>query len=358
MRVSAVALSKQIHFFKSIIVSNFQRLNFPFKLGYIVTYRCNMKCGMCNIWKKPLNEKELTLGEVENFFRRANRFSWVSITGGESFLRKDLPELIDIVLFYCDRLSVLHFATNGQLTEKILDLRDHIRKRRKDLRLLYTVSIDGPESVHDEIRGVDGAWKRAVSTFKFLNRVGANTKARVNFTLSKYNTGRFEDFFASLRKAYPELRFDDIAVNMFQRSSFYYNNQEIPMPDDDDTIREINKILEMDKEKISLNNFLRRTYLKLYLKHIKTQKCPLECKALSSTCVMDPYGDIFPCSVYNKRLLNIRNLKESFANIWNSDSAKKLSYECSNNICPSCWTPCDANSAIAGSLMKSWITTT
>jgi radical SAM protein with 4Fe4S-binding SPASM domain len=116
--------------------------------------------------------------------------------------------------------------------------------------------------------------------------------------------------------------------------------------------KEIRSILEMDKEGLSLNNFLRRRYLALYLKYLKSGKCPLRCQALSSTCFLDPSGDLFPCAVYDKKLLNISRLNRSFQDLWNSEEAKILSRECSGNLCPSCWSPCDAYSAIAGSLGK------
>ncbi|MFC1620739.1 radical SAM protein [Candidatus Omnitrophota bacterium] len=344
-------LINRSRFLKSIVLSNFRRSNFPLKLGFIVTYRCNMRCAMCGIWKKPLNKNELTLGEIDNFFKRANKFSWIGITGGESFLRDDLTEIVDRIIFYSDRLCALHFATNGYLTDKIIATRDHISRKHKKINQVYTVSIDGPESLHDEIRGVKGAWKNAIDTFKLLNATKA-AKAHTVFTISRHNTGRFEDFFRTLKDVYPQLKFDDIGVNIFQQSSFYYDNQDMEKLDEREIIKEIGKILKMDKEKISLNNFLRRTYLKLYLKYIKTKRSALKCRALSSTCVLDPYGDIFPCSVYDKKLLNIKDLREDFSDIWNSDYIKAVSLRCSNGMCPSCWTPCDAYNAIAGSLVK------
>ena len=338
-------------FFKSIVSSNFKRLSFPLKISYVVTYRCNLKCKMCNIWKKPDIQDELTIKEVENFFKRANRFSWIGFTGGEVFLRPDLQELMDVLLFYSKRLDAVHFATNGQLTDEAVALTQHMRKRKKGLKVLYTVSIDGPPLLHDEIRGRRGAWDKAVHTFRSLKET-EGVKAQIGFTLSEYNMGKFPDTFMALKSRYPQLKFDDMTVNIFQRSSIYYNNQDMRILDRDKTAKAIRDILEMDKERLSVNNFLRRKYLKLHLEYLNTDKCPLKCQALSSSCFLDPYGNLFPCTIYNKKLLNIRDLRQDFIDVWNSDHAKRLSYECSNNICPSCWSPCDAYSTIGGSLIK------
>ena len=306
---------------------------------------------MCNIWKKEPGRDELSVEDLDNFFKRANKFSWVGITGGEPFLRPDLTDIIDVVSKYCRNLSAIHFATNGQLKEKILGVTDYIRRKNKRLKVVYTVSIDGPPSLHDEIRGVPGTWNRAVDTFKTLKNDGF-AKAQIGFTLSPHNMGRFGDAFNALKETHPKLSFDDMTVNIFQKSSFYYENVDMQEFDKARLRSEIKKILEMDKDRFSVNNFLRRKYLRLYLKYMDTHKCPLKCQALSSTCFLDPYGNLFPCAVYNKKLLNIKDMKDELANIWNKDYAKKLSRECSHHACPSCWSPCDAYSAIGSSLKQ------
>lgn len=343
---------RDLLFLKSILISNFSRLNFPLKVSYAVTYRCNLRCKMCNIWKKDSFHSELTTKEIYTFFKNANKFYWVGITGGEPFLRADLPEIMDIILGHCSRLSAVHFATNGQLTDKIVSLVKYIHKRNRKLQIVFTVSVDGPPLLHNEIRGKAGAWENAVNTFMLLKDM-KSVKPQIGFTFSSHNLGRFEDTFISLREVYPAIRFDDININIFQKSSIYYENQDMQDFDHGKLLDEIKRILSMDKDSFSTNNFLRRKYLRLYPTYLRTKRYPLKCQALSSTCFLDPYGNLFPCLVYNKRLLNVKDIKKGLGLIWNEDYAKNLSFECSNNICPSCWSPCDAYSAIGGSLLES-----
>lgn len=305
---------------------------------------------MCNIWKKPYIP-ELTVEELDDFFKKSNKFSWIGITGGEPFLREDLPQITDLILSRCDRLCAIHFATNGTLTERIISLTERIKKKNKRIKLLFTVSIDGPGALHDDIRGVKGTWEKAINIFKHL-RNNMPAQVRIGFTLSPFNMDSFEDTFFSIKKVYPNLKFDDMTVNIFQKSGFYYDNQEAQDLDFQKLPSRIKKILAMDNGGFSINNFLRRTYLRLYPKHLETKKCPLKCQALSSTCFLDPYGNLYPCAVYNKALINIRKLSLPFEVLWNSREAKLLSYECANNICPACWSPCDAYSAILGSLLR------
>ncbi|MEM3593090.1 MAG: 4Fe-4S cluster-binding domain-containing protein, partial [Candidatus Jordarchaeaceae archaeon] len=83
-----------------------------------VTYRCNSKCKTCNIWKiqqriKP--EQELSLSEWEMTLKDIGESPfWITLTGGEPFLRKDLTELVEIIDDYC-RPKIINIPTNGIL---------------------------------------------------------------------------------------------------------------------------------------------------------------------------------------------------------------------------------------------------
>ena len=66
----------------------------PTDMCIIVTYRCPMKCQMCDIWKNPTQkEKEITIAEIE----KLPSVKFINITGGEPFVREDLEEIIDVI---------------------------------------------------------------------------------------------------------------------------------------------------------------------------------------------------------------------------------------------------------------------
>jgi len=305
---------------------------------------------MCNIWKKPVG-KEMMPEEIGQFFHKASRFSWVGITGGEPFLRDDIVDIVDAIVKHSPRLCTIHFATNGFLEERIRKAVHEIKKRHKNLKLVFTISIDGPPQLHNYIRGVDGVWEKAISSFCYLKEL-PNVKAQLGVTISQHNVGRFRETFDAIKNVYPRLRFDDISVNIFQRSGFYYDNQDMKDMDTQRLFDEINKILAMDKEGFSINNFLRRAYLRLYPRYCKLKKTPVKCQALSATMFIDPYGDLFPCSVFNKKLINIKEMHEDLDSLWKGNKARRISHECVLNRCPLCWSPCDAYSAISSSLLK------
>ncbi len=341
----------ELKYFKKIIYSNFRRLNFPHKLSYILTYRCNLHCKMCKIWQKtPV--PELGLVEIESFFKKSNNFSWLGITGGEPFLREDVSEVAKVILDNCQELAAIHFATNGMLTSKIMKTVESVFKYKKTrTKLLFTLSIDGPPELHDDIRGFQGAWNNCMNTFKELKK-HKHIQVRIGVTLSAFNLDAFKETLNSLQSAYPPIRFDDININLFNKSAFYYDNKDLPDLDPLQAATCIDGILAMDRDRFTLNNFLRRRYLRLYQKYIQLKKCPLKCQALSATCILEPQGDVYPCGVYGVKVANIKEYDYDLKKIWLSDLAKKLSLDCATGRCPSCWSPCDAFSAIAGSLLN------
>ena len=61
-------------------------------VAVILTYRCNSKCSMCNIWKYPTHpQDEISLETLDKI---PYGVDYLNLTGGEPTLRNDLPELI------------------------------------------------------------------------------------------------------------------------------------------------------------------------------------------------------------------------------------------------------------------------
>ena len=211
------------YFLASVLKSNVTRLSHPFKISWAVTYGCNLRCGMCNIWKRPNDRTELTVDEAGDFFRKAGKFSWVGLTGGEPFLRRDIDAIADVVVRENRPLKAVHVNTNGQLPERVTSFAEGMRARHPRIKTVITVSLDGPPTVHDAIRGRPGAFDKAAETFKALKAVGG-IKAQIGYTVVPANFGKFREALEALKEVYPDLRPDDVNVNVFQTSGVYYDN--------------------------------------------------------------------------------------------------------------------------------------
>src|SRR3982751_6087646 len=90
---------------------------------------------------------------------------------------------------------------------------------------IVTVSLDGNEALNDEIRGVRGGFRRQMDTFVALRAIPGITAA-LGMTLSTHNVGRFEETFEACARECPDLRIDEMHLNVAQRSGHYYANAD------------------------------------------------------------------------------------------------------------------------------------
>jgi len=343
----------EIKLLSRILLSNFIRLTFPYKLSFGVTYRCNLRCEMCFIWKKKKGPPELSAREIDLFFKKSNDFSWVGLTGGEVFLREDLVDIVSSIIKNCKNLCVLHFPTNGYFTDKILgDIRTIVDLGPR--RLYVTISVDGPPHIHDKIRGREGSWHRAMDTFAGLMDIEA-VEPYISMTLSHSNLGVIDETIAAIKNAYrPFEPKERMNFNIFQRSSHYFENVDMKYPNIEllkSDIRYAMEVLGLDKV-VSIKSYLQKNYLARCPQYLSDFRSPLPCRALSASCYLDPSGDVYPCGVYGKRIGNVKDYDFSLRELWEKKEVKRLYHDCKRGNCPGCWTPCDAYQSINANLPK------
>jgi len=135
----------------------------PRQLQVNVTYRCNARCTMCNIWQMEHRE-ELGLEGFSHLlddpiFAGIER---LTLAGGEPSLRQDLVALTELFMTKMPRLGSLTLVTNGLAAERILADSQAMLNLcgERGIRLNVSVSLDGVGAVHDEMRNVPGAFAR------------------------------------------------------------------------------------------------------------------------------------------------------------------------------------------------------
>jgi MoaA/NifB/PqqE/SkfB family radical SAM enzyme len=162
-------ITRSAHLGVALLRTTAYRPSAPLKLNLCLTYWCQYKCKTCNIWqRKPTDE--LTTDEIVALVRENPNINWVDLTGGEIFLRRDIDDVFDAILTGWSRLSILHFPTNGFQTDRIVRSVERIAGRGP-AHTIVTVSVDGDESLNDEIRGVKGGFHRQMETFRALRRI-------------------------------------------------------------------------------------------------------------------------------------------------------------------------------------------
>ena len=174
------------NYFKYAFLKNF--IKKPVYLIFFITSKCNSKCRHCFYWDN-LNKftNELNLDEINKFSKQLKHIEWLTLSGGEPFIRKDIYEICKI--FYKNNgVKSLTIPTNGLLTEKIKNDVEKISGLGLDVSI--NLSLDGLEKTHDFIRGIKGSFKKILKTYYELVKLKkrfSNLYVRVNTTINNKN---------------------------------------------------------------------------------------------------------------------------------------------------------------------------
>ncbi len=346
-------MNRILHLARNIFRSNFGDLRFPYRLTFILTYACQLRCSMCNIWKRP-GGQELSLFEIDRFFAAYGKFNWINLSGGEIFLRPDLPDVIGCINKRCRQLSVLDFPTNGFQTRRIVETIRRLRLTLRIPQILVTVSLDGPRQVHDRLRGVEGSWENAVETYAQLRKFNSrNFHVFLGYTLQPENVNAFPDAYSQVKERVQGVAYNDFHINIMHGSIHYYGTPPAERGADEELWQQLLRISNGRRKRwLSPVEYLERRYQRGVEGYLRTGRMPYPCQALSASLFLDPYGDVYPCSIYNARVGNIRDCGYDLKALWQQAARARLREEIKEGKCPGCWTPCEAYQAILGALLK------
>ena len=146
----------------------------PLYLIVFVTYRCNSRCRTC-FYHEKLNlpeSSDLPLEFYEKIARSLDHLTWLHLSGGEPFLRQDLPELV-AAFYRSTGVRRIGIPTNALLAKRVVESTRRILSLCPDAQLNIVLSLDGFEETHDYIRGVPGNWKKTMETLGALKTVQA-----------------------------------------------------------------------------------------------------------------------------------------------------------------------------------------
>ncbi len=336
-----------------VLTSNLRELRMPYRMTMILTYRCQLRCSMCGISRREPGE-ELTAGEIARFLAHSPGLSWINLSGGEIFLRPDLHEIVDAIYESCRGLYLLNFPTNGYETETIVRVLTEMTRRSRSPRLMVTVSVDGPPALHDRIRGVTGSWERAVETYRCLRRLqGPRFSVSLGMTLQQANAEAFEKTVRAVNERIGGIRYRDFHVNVAHRSDHYYVNADRDVFGDQEQIQaQLGLIRKLCRGPLfDPVGYLERQYQERAQDFLHTGLTPMPCQALGASFFVDPAGVVYPCTIDNRALGNIRDYDFRLDRLWQSAQRISLRQEVRAGKCPQCWTPCEAYQSILANLL-------
>jgi MoaA/NifB/PqqE/SkfB family radical SAM enzyme len=345
-------LQRQAGLLGDILGANVRSPELPYKVTFVATYHCNFRCEMCNIWQKK-SVNEMTPEEVGIFFNRWSQFSWVHLTGGELLMRRDIDDVIAAIQGNCRSLFLLNFPTTGWFGDKTVQLVEKTLARGVG-RLMVTISIDGPKAIHDEMRGLKNSWDRGIDTFRRLRGIKrSNFQPVVGMTLMPKNAGAVDETIAAIRTVIPDFKRTELHLNVGHESEHYFANAGYAgAAHRDEVLRAVEDHRQQTGGALHPVKFLENRYQALIAKYYETGKSPLPCTAMSSSCFIDAYWNVFPCSIWNEPIGNLRDAKMDLRALWQSERSRFLRQEVVEERCSHCWTPCEAYPTILGNLAK------
>ncbi len=148
---------------------------YPLWCAWQVTYRCDFRCRFCHYWFDEMGKQpEQTLEQFEEGSARLARLGTmlISLAGGEPFLREDIVDIVRAV----GRWHFPFITTNGYHADK------HLARELFAAGLWgVSISIDYDDAEkHDQARGIEGAFDRAVESLRIFSEARKYPWQRVN----------------------------------------------------------------------------------------------------------------------------------------------------------------------------------
>ena len=309
----------------------------PMTITYSVTAACQSRCKTCQIGamfcQDPTRpQKDLKLDEIEKIFKSMKPVYFFNMSGGEPFMRDDLPEIVELAFKYL-KPRVVHTPTNAILSEKIIKNTEKIIQivRKYDPSVPVTVkpSIDGVGDKHDEIRGVKGNFKCLLKTIDGLKKLEEkydNFHLELGTVISNFNINdldEIEDFVHSLGV---ESYRNEVAEC---RTEFFNLEDEITPPAEvyqkliKDFARKVEDNIGKKKKLARTTEAMRVVYYDLAGKILAEKRQVIPCYAGVSNVHINYDGGVWPCCVlgYEQEMGNLRDYDYDFQKLWYSDKA-------------------------------------
>ena len=308
-------------------------------LVYQVTVRCNSRCRMCSIWQLEPGD-ELTLEEFDRVLQDPfmQRLRWVNLTGGEPFLRKDLPEMIGALAKRSRNLEIVAIPTNGLLPERTEEMvaRSLELMEGSQALLSVTVSIDGVGEVHDDIRRIPQGFDKALDTLERLQAIDhPRFETGVETVITALNVGSIEETYSFFKERTEHVNLTPAVV------SDYYSNQEdfdeVRLKEEDVT-RMLAFLDSVSKEAPAYAYYFDKVQ-DIYRKGRRTYPC-LGCY---STMMLSATGDVLPCLMLGGDSWKMGNVRDGpLEAIWCSERADEVRSRIAKNpYCEKCTNNCD-----------------
>lgn len=312
----------------------------PMTLTYSVTAACQSRCKTCQIGamfcQDPTRpQKDLKLDEIEKIFRSMKPVYFFNMSGGEPYLRKDLPEIVELACKYL-KPRVVHTPTNAILTERIVENTEKIihivREYNPEVPFTVKPSIDGIGELHDEIRGVKGNFECLLKTINGLKKLEDkydNFHLELGTVISNFNIDHLdeiEDFVHSLGVESYRNEVAECRTEFFNIGDDITPSAEVYQRLIKDFSRKVEENISSKKSLARMTEALRVVYYDIASRILEEKRQVIPCYAGVSNVHINYDGGVWPCCVlgYEKEMGNLRDYGYDFQKLWHSDKANEV----------------------------------
>jgi MoaA/NifB/PqqE/SkfB family radical SAM enzyme len=263
-----------------------------------LTFVCNHACSFC--YNCPTGQKEMTTAEMLDTFRKLADFNilYLSLSGGEPLVRRDFFEIAGAAR---EMGFAIRIYTNGYLIDEAMARR--IKEIVDPVEIEISIHGATPE-VHEKLTCVPGSLKRVIDAVKHLRAQGI----RVNLKCAITRDNQHEVL--------------DIQALSEELGAFMIFDPVITPRDDGDK----DPVGMMATDDFLAKYWMDPAYAKARQENVPKPKCaaPGEtvCGTGRSGLTIDPYGNIYPCVQWRRKVANIKEL-ESLGEIWRTSPVLK-----------------------------------
>lgn len=318
-------------------------------LTYAVTYRCNSRCTTCQIWQDAGDvPSELTLERLGTILDRSRLLAglrYVNLTGGEPFLREDLPQIARLFLDRFPQLE-LRVPTNALLVSKTVDALARMVEKGDQHRVCLGISLDGLQAHHDQVRGVPGNFEKCVRLAETVRSTFPSIRVGVGLTVTPDNVDSI-------------LPVHDLALSLgvgftcrLAQQSFYYQSDKpnsgpaIPPTPWTDASLDRARLALMTVRDIrwgSDNLFAQladpaHAFVSQAVDRTFAAHRTWTCHSGTRSFFIDPFGKVFPCIMLDRPLGSLA--RTEFDDLFDSGPARTIRSSIARKEC-NCWTECE-----------------